>query len=162
MPSPARQGLKRPALDPRTVPARHGSAYPEPFRALAAGRSKQPLGDAVGLKAFGVNLVRLPPGAWSSVRHWHTREDEFVYVLEGELALVTNGGEQTLGPGMAAGFPAGAPDGHHLLNRGDKVAVYLEVGDRPPGDEVDYPDVDMRARQGATPYTFLHKDGTPY
>jgi uncharacterized cupin superfamily protein len=119
-----------PALDPMTVAERKGSGYPKPYNEPCMARSKRALGDAAGLVSIGVNLVRLEPGAWSSQRHWHSRDDEFVYVLEGELALVTEAGEQTLTPGMAAGFPAGKADGHHLINRGRKTAVYLEVGGR--------------------------------
>ena len=150
------------ALDPATVPARTGSGYPEPFRAAVAGREKRALGDAVGLTRFGVNLVRLPPGTASAQRHWHRLEDEFVYVLAGELTLVTDGGAQTLGPGMAAGFPAGAADGHHLVNRSAADAVYLEIGDRVPGEEVEYPDIDLRYRDVAGKDVYTRKDGTPY
>ena len=150
-----------PALDPEAVPARTGSAYPEAFRDRCAGRSKQALGDALGLKHFGVNLVRLEPGHWSSMRHWHTCQDEFVYVIEGELVLVTGGGEQTLRAGMAAGFRAGAADGHHLQNRSPAPAVYLEVGDRLPGDEVCYPDVDLAAQQVQT-WMYTHRNGDLY
>jgi uncharacterized cupin superfamily protein len=152
-----------PALDPANVPARTGSIYPtEELRSLTLGRSKQALGDALGLQTFGVNLVRLEPEAMSAVRHWHTRQDEFIYVLEGELTLVTENGEQALGAGMCAGFPAGKPDGHHLINRSDRVAVYLEVGDRLPGDAAHYPDEDLCAATARGSYVFSHKDGTPY
>ena len=155
--------LKPPALDPGAVPEQVGSSYPEPFASRVGGRRKQALGDALGLRNFGVNLVRLSPGALSSMRHWHSRQDEFVYVLEGELALVTDAGEQTLAPGMAAGFAAGSGDGHHLVNRSDRDAIYLEVGDRSPGDDVVYPDVDLalpHRPDGAE--LFTHKDGKPY
>jgi uncharacterized cupin superfamily protein len=152
-----------PALDPKTVPARRGSSYPEPFRAAVETREKRPLGDATGLTQFGVNLVELPPGCWSSQRHWHTHEDEFVYVLDGELVLVTDGGEQVLRPGMAAGFPAGTPDGHHLINRTDRPATYLEVGTRREDvDEVDYPDIDMAVRHREGQQMFVRKSGEPY
>ena len=133
-----------PALDPATVEVRKGSSYPEPWAQACGAREKQALGDALGLNAFGVNLVRLPPGALSSQRHWHSHEDEFVYLLEGELTLITDAGPQVLKPGMAAGFPAGRADGHHLINRGMATAVYLEVGDRSAVETVDYPDSDMR------------------
>ncbi|TMB22020.1 MAG: cupin domain-containing protein [Deltaproteobacteria bacterium] len=148
-----------PALDPATVPEQTGSAYPPPLDAPCRGRAKRALGDAVGLTHFGVNLRRLGPDAWSAQRHWHTREDEFVYVLEGEVTLITDAGEQTLGPGMAAGFPAGVADGHHLVNRTDRPALYLEVGDRSLDDEVHYPDADLfvSRRRGV-----LHKSGEPY
>ncbi len=158
----ARMKIISPALDPETVGVRAGTNYPEPFKAGVEGREKRALGDAIGLNDFGVNQVRLKPGVMSSQRHWHTHEDEFVMVLEGELTLITDAGEQALGPGMAAGFPAGSGDGHHLINRGDKDAVYLEVGGRDAQDDVDYPDIDMmrRTRDGAR--VFLHKDETPY
>ncbi len=154
--------LKPPALDPKTLPARTGSGYPEPFKAAVATREKRALGDALGLKNFGVNLTRLLPGMASAQRHWHTKQDEFVYIVEGEVVLVTDAGEQVLSAGMVAGFPAGAGDGHHLVNRSDKHALYLEVGDRTANDEVDYPDIDMAVRwiDGAEKY--VHKDGTPY
>ncbi len=153
-----------PALDPAEVAERVGSSYPEPFRGRVGGRRKRPLGNALGLRNFGVNLVRLSPGAVSSMRHWHARQDEFVYVLEGELALVTDAGAQSLKAGMAAGFPAGAGDGHQLVNRSDKDALYLEVGDRMPGDACVYPDIDLALphRPNTGPHAFTHKDGTPY
>jgi uncharacterized cupin superfamily protein len=155
--------LRAPALDPTTVAGRQGSKYPtEPLRAPFLARIKQPLGDALGLENFGVNLVRLPPGTVSSLRHWHTRQDEFVYILEGELVLVSEAGEQTLRPGMCAGFPANRADGHHLINRSAADAVYLEVGDRLPGDRVHYPDVDLDARLAKPSYEPFHKDGTKY
>lgn len=152
-----------PALDPAALPARTGSTYPtEAFRSAAQGRAKHALGDALGLQNFGVNLVRLEPGAMSALRHWHTRQDEFIYVLEGEVTLITESGEQCLHPGQCAGFPAGQPDGHHLVNRGGAVAVYLEVGDRLPGDRAHYPDADLEARAVRGGYGFFHKDGTAY
>src|SRR5437899_2305721 len=119
-----------PILDPESVIPRKGSGYPEPFRALVAAREKRALGDPLGLTHFGVNLVRLPPGTASSQRHWHTAEDEFVFILEGEVELVTDAGARTLTAGMAAGFPAGRADGHHLVNRSGHDVLYLEVGDR--------------------------------
>ena len=115
-------------LDPVSVTPRVGSTYPAPFGAPLAGREKRALGDALKLTQFGVNLVTLAPGTWSSQRHWHANEDEFIYVLDGEVTLVTDAGEKVLGPGMAAGFPAGKPDGHHLVNRSERPALYLEVG----------------------------------
>ena len=154
--------LRAPALDPGTVPANRGSGYPSPFDRLVATRERRRLGDALGLKNFGVNLLRLPPGCASSQRHWHTRQDEFVYVLEGEAVLVTDGGEQTLSAGMAAGFRAGTGDGHHLINRSDRDALLLEVGDRADGDEVDYSDIDMTIRWVDGEERFLRKDGTAY
>lgn len=152
--------LKLPALDAAAVPAVTGSDHPAPYR--LTGREKRALGDALGLENFGVNLVRLPPGAPSTQRHWHSRQDEFIYVLDGELVLVTEGGEQRLTAGMAAGFPAGVPDGHVLINRSGRDALYLEVGDRTPGDAVDYPDIDLMVRRVGGEERYLHKDGTPY
>ncbi len=150
------------ALDPGTLPARTGSSYPEPFRAAVAGREKRALGDPFGLNGFGVNLVRLPPGCWSSQRHFHTLEDELVYILEGEVMLVTDAGEQVMTAGMVAGFPGGERNGHHLINRSGRDAVYLEVGDRLADDEADYPDQDLclKLRQGEL--VFQHRDGTDY
>lgn len=151
-----------PVVDVGAVPERTGSIYPEPFKAAVAGRRKRALGNAAGLTNFGVNLVTLAPGAASSHRHWHTKQDEFVWVLSGEIVLVTDAGERVMTPGMCAGFPAGRPDGHHLVNRSGGDAVYLEVGDRTPGDEADYSDIDMLLRLVGGKLTFLHKDGTPY
>src|SRR5690606_38283862 len=124
--SDVKRSLRAPALDPATVPARTGTIYPDGFKSVVEGRFKQALGNALGLKNFGVNLTRLKPGAASAHRHWHTRQDEFVYILEGEGTLVTDEGEQILGPGMAAGFPAGVENGHHLVNRSAADVVYLE------------------------------------
>ena len=155
--------LKAPALDPMSLEPRLGSSYPAPYRDACGAREKRRLGDAVGLTNFGVNLVRLPPGATSAQRHWHSHEDEFVYVLEGELTLVTEAGSQTLTAGMAAGFPAGKEDGHMLENRSEAWAVYLEVGDRSDDDEVHYSDIDLflpAAKHGDQ--RFCHKNGEPY
>jgi len=150
------------ALDPGTLPERSGSSYPEPFRAAVAGRAKRALGDAFGLTQFGVNLVRLPPGCWSSQRHWHSHEDEFVYVVDGELTLVTDAGEEPLRPGMVAGFPAGRADGHHLINRSDAPATYLEIGTRIAADEAVYSDIDMELRRRPEGHVFVRKSGEPY
>jgi uncharacterized cupin superfamily protein len=117
-------------IDWQTVKAIRGSRYPSPFDAPVAGRARQRLGDGAGLTQFGVNLTRLPPGGWSSQRHWHSAEDEFIYILEGELVLVTDSGEEVLRPGDCAGFKAGVADGHHLQNRTSREAVLLEVGGR--------------------------------
>jgi uncharacterized cupin superfamily protein len=154
--------LKSPAIDPQTVVAAVGSNYPDAFKPRVAGRAKRKLGDALGLKNFGVNLTTIKPGAASALRHWHLKQDEFVYILEGELVLVTDAGEQTLTAGMAAGFPAGKADGHHLFNRSQRDAVYLEVGDRTPGDGAHYPDDDLVARAVPGGWTFTHKDDRPY
>jgi uncharacterized cupin superfamily protein len=138
-----------------------GSSYPAPYDEPCRERKRFRLGDLAGLTQFGVNLLRLPPGVWSSQRHWHTAEDEFVYVLEGEVVLVSDAGEEVLRAGDCAGFKAGERDGHQLQNRTGKDAVLLELGSRnPEHDGVDYPDIDLTIRAGAR--TFLHKDGTPY
>jgi uncharacterized cupin superfamily protein len=150
------------ALDPGTLSERRGSAYPEPFRTAVAERAKRALGDPFGLTQFGVNLVRLPPGCWSSQRHWHSHEDEFVMIVEGEVVLVTDAGEQTLRPGMVAGFPAGRADGHHLINRSDRPATYLEVGSRSDVDEAVYSDIDMELRLRGGDHVFVRKNGEPY
>jgi uncharacterized cupin superfamily protein len=150
-----------PKIDLARVPERKGSGYPAPFDAPLAERVRQRLGNAGGLTDFGVNLMRLPPGGWSSQRHWHSHEDEFVWVLEGEVVLVTDAGEEVLRPGDCAGFKAGVPNGHHLQNRSDVEAVLLEIGTRDPeNDGCDYPDIDMIARPQEEFYR--HRDGTPY
>lgn len=144
---------------PRPTP----STYPAEFAVRMAGRIKRPLGDVFGLRNFGVNLTRLEPGAQSALRHAHRLQDEFVYVLEGELTLATDAGEQALRAGMCAGFPAGSGNGHHLINRSHAAAVYLEVGDRSAGDCVSYPDDDLQALRGEDGrWRYLHKDGSPY
>lgn len=149
-------------LEAMAVSARTGSAYPAPFNAPVSGRTKRALGDVLELTQFGVNLVTLAPGAWSSQRHWHANEDEFVYVLEGEVMLITDAGETRLRPGMAAGFRAGCPDGHHLVNKSDARVLYLEVGTRAPAEVAQYSDIDMVAcRQGGA-FVFKRKDGEPY
>jgi uncharacterized cupin superfamily protein len=131
--------------------------------AKVAGREKRPLGDLFGLTNFGVNLTRLAPGSASSLRHAHSKQDEFVYVLEGEPTLVTDSGETQLAPGMCAGFKAGTGDAHHLVNRGTADVVFLEVGDRTPGDSVRYPDDDIQAVLGPDgKWQFSRKDGTPF
>jgi uncharacterized cupin superfamily protein len=153
---------KLPALDPATVPEVRATGYPEPFRALMTKRAKRKLGDACGLTRFGVNLVTLDPGGMSALRHWHTLEDEFVYVLSGEVVLVTNGGEQTLGAGMCAGYPAGARDGHHFVNRGSAPVTYLEIGNRIEGDNAFYPDDDLMWCEDENGVYAAHKDGRRY
>lgn len=149
-------------FDAKSVTARSGSTYPEPYRQRCMAREKRRLGDAAGLTHFGVNLVRLPPGTLSSMRHWHSHEDEFIYILEGEAVLVTEEGEQVLKPGMCAGFPANEADGHHLANRTDKDVVYLEVGDRADKDVCEYSDIDMRGFADPAGFRYTRKDGTPY
>ena len=152
----------KPAIDPETVEPRHGSGYPAPFDADCTQREKRALGDAFGLTQFGVNMVHLSPGQMSSQRHWHHREDEFAMMLEGEAVLVTDAGEQIVTPGMVMGFKAGVQNGHHLVNRSDSVAVYLEIGTRSELDEADYPDIDMLVRAIDGEERFIHKDGRPY
>lgn len=154
--------LKLPAFAALDVKEIGGTGYPSPYREMVAGRTKRKLGDAAGLTQFGVNLTVLPPGAYSSMRHWHKTEDEFVYVLSGEVVLVTDAGEQTLKAGDACGFPAGKADGHHMINRSKSPATYLEIGTRVKTDAVDYPDIDMKGVNDGTGFKFLHKDGKPY
>lgn len=139
------------------------SAYPEPFASLMAKREKSLLGEIFGLTNFGVNLTRIMPGGQSALRHAHTKQDEFIYVVSGTATLITNAGEATLEPGMCAGFKAGTGDAHHLVNRTSDDVVYLEVGDRASGDTATYPDDDLQAiSAGAGQWRFLHKDGSSY
>jgi uncharacterized cupin superfamily protein len=149
-----------PRIDIADVPEIQGVGYPPPFDTPCANRIRQRLGNAGGLGDFGVNLMRLPPGNWSSQRHWHSAEDEFVYVLEGRLTLIEDGGETVLEAGECAAFPKNSGNGHHLINRSNAVAVYLEVGSRSPTDVITCSDVDMMSP--STDGRFLHKDGTPY
>ncbi len=149
-------------VNSENVPESTGSNYPQPFKSAVAGRVKKRLGNAAGLHNFGVNLVKLAPGSCSALRHWHTRQDEFIYVLEGEVSLVGNSEEQVLKPGMAAGFPAGDADGHHLVNRSNADVVYLEIGDRTSGDSVNYPDDDLIAKASGNSHIFTRKNGEIY
>jgi uncharacterized cupin superfamily protein len=145
------------------VPARsRPSVYPEPFASRMAGREKRQLGDLFGLKNFGVNLTRLAPNAVSALRHAHTKQDEFVYILQGRPTLHTDEGRTRLSPGMCAGFKAGTGNGHCLINETAEEVVYLEVGDRTPGDEGSYPDDDLKALLVEGKWKFVHRDGTPY
>ena len=139
-----------------------GTMYPPPFDEPCRARERTKLGDPAGLTQFGVNLLRLPPGAWSSQRHWHTGEDEFVYVLSGEVVLVTDEGEEVLRAGDAAGFPANDQNGHCLQNRSDQDAQLLEIGTRTMGSVGYYSDIDMVAPAGGKPAAYTHRDGTPY
>jgi len=154
--------LLLPALDPKDLPEQSTTGYPELYKSRVAGRHKRRLGDHAGLKNFGVNLTRLDPGAESSMRHWHTKQDEFIYVLEGEVTLVADAGRQKLKAGMAAGFPAGRADGHQLVNETRRPVVYLEIGDRTPGDGATYSEADLAARLVDGKWVFTHKDGSPY
>jgi uncharacterized cupin superfamily protein len=149
-----------PKIDIFAVPAATGSRYPTPFDAPCAARARQRLGNAGGLQDFGVNLMRLPPGSWSSQRHWHSDEDEFVYVLEGELTLIENAGETVLHAGDCAAFAKGSGNGHHLVNKSAAMAVYLEVGSRNARDLTRYSDIDMMI--SSADGRFVHRDGTPY
>ncbi len=145
------------------VPARSKpSVYPEPFASQMVGREKRQLGDLFGLNNFGVNLTRLAPSAVSALRHSHTRQDEFVYILQGTPTLHTDEGRTQLAPGMCAGFKAGSGNGHHLLNETTEEVVYLEVGDRTSGDEANYPEDDLKAMLVEGKWEFVHKDGKPY
>ena len=138
------------------------TGYPEPFRQIVAGRVRKRLGSAAGLSQFGVNLTTLKPGAASAQRHWHAAEDEFVYMLAGELVLCEDGGEVVLRPGEAAGFKAGVANGHCLINRSDHDAVYLEVGTRAIRERAEYPDIDLRLERDEKGARYLHKSGEPY
>jgi len=136
--------------------------YPEPFASRMAGREKRPLGDLFGLTNFGVNLTRLAPKGVSALRHAHSKQDEFIYVLQGHPTLHTDEGRTRLSPGMCAGFKAGSGNGHHLINETEESVLYLEVGDRTPGDEGSYPDDDLKARIVDGKWKFVHKDDSPY
>ena len=145
------------------APRARRSIYPEIFADRVGGRIKRPLGDPFGLTVFGVNLTTLKPGAMSALRHAHTKQDEFVYILEGTPTLITDRGETEMKPGMCAGFKAGTGDAHHLINRSARDVVYLEVGDRTAGDEVSYPEDDIAVRTGPDgKKRYERKDGTPY
>ena len=149
-------------IDIAQLPSVAGTFYPPPFDAPCRARERKKLGDAAGLTQFGINLLRLPPGAWSSQRHWHSHSDEFVYVLAGEVTLVTNEGEEVLRAGDAAGFKAGEGNGHCLQNRSHAEALVLEIGTRVADDAAAYSDIDMLAPAGAKPAMYTRRDGTPY
>lgn len=149
--------------DPEAIEPRYGCRYPERYQIPPGKRGRRALSEAFGLTNFGVNLTVLEPGGWSSQRHWHLKQDELIYVLEGELTLITNDGEMVLKAGMVAGFRAGVANGHHFVNRADRPAKYLEIGDRAPGDIVSYADIDLMMRpapDGHREYT--DKSGKPY
>jgi len=151
-----------PKIDIPKLPVYDGTDYPEPFRKVVAGRARKPLGKAAGLDQFGVNLTTLKPGAASALRHWHQNEDEFVYILAGEVVLIEDDGETVLKAGDAAAFKANSGNGHHLVNKSTREAVFLEIGSRFKHERVEYPDVDLVAvgdEQGAR---YTHKDGRPY
>jgi uncharacterized cupin superfamily protein len=151
-----------PAFDPADVAESNATSLPEPFRAENSRRWNRRLGEHARMKNFGVNLTRIVPGAQSSFRHAHSKQDEFIWVVSGEVVLETNEGRQTLTPGMCAGFPAGCGNAHRFLNLSQQDAVILVIGDRTPFDEVAYPDIDMHGKAGAdSRYVFTRKDGTP-
>jgi uncharacterized cupin superfamily protein len=149
-----------PKIDVAAVPERKGAGYPPPFNAPCVDRVRQRLGNAGGLSDFGVNLMHLPPGNWSSQRHWHSHEDEFVYILEGEVVLIEDQGETVLRAGDCAAFARNSGNGHHLINRSGRMAVYLEVGSRHPDDLTTCSDIDMKSANSDG--RFVHKDGRPY
>jgi uncharacterized cupin superfamily protein len=151
-----------PRIDIAKARVRTAGIYPQPWRAVTDGRSKTVLGEAAGLTQFGVNLTRLAPGAASALRHWHEAEDEFVYVLEGEIILIEDGGETALRPGDAAGFKAGVANGHHLVNRSGRDALYLEIGTRAGRERAHYPDVDLVLDRDEHGARFSHRSGAPY
>jgi uncharacterized cupin superfamily protein len=154
--------LKKPALDPMSLEPRTGSGYPEPYRSRVLPREKRALGDALGLSKIGISQTVLPPGKESSMRHWHTHEEEFIYVLSGELVLRTDAGEQTLGAGTCAGFPLGTEDGHQLINRSSQPAVYLEISNRDPADGATYTDVDLKYHGANAAVKFTRKDDSRF
>jgi uncharacterized cupin superfamily protein len=151
-----------PKIDIAKAVVRTKGVYPQPYRTVTDGREKTVLGNVAGLTQFGVNLTRLKPGAASALRHWHEQEDEFIYVLEGELVLIEDGGELLLKPGACAGFKAGVPNGHRLVNKSQRDAVYLEIGTRAATERAHYPDVDLVVERDAGGMRFLHKSGEPY
>jgi len=151
-----------PKVDIAKAPVRSGTFYPDELKAECMGRHKKQIGDQIGITQFGVNITRIEPGQASSLRHWHEQEDEFIYVIEGELVLVENDGEALLKPGDAAGFKAGSGNGHRLINRGTVDAVYFEVGTRAKADRVHYPDVDLMLVRDENSRRYLRKNGEPY
>jgi len=151
-----------PKIDIAKLPDDSRTGYPEPLNRVVQGRIRKRLGNAVGLDQFGVNLTTLKPGAASSLRHWHEKEDELVFILEGEVVLIDDGGETTLKPGDAAGFKASSPNGHHLVNKSKRDVLYLEIGTRSQHERAEYPDVDLLMIRDDKGARFTHKDGTPY
>jgi uncharacterized cupin superfamily protein len=151
-----------PKIDIAKVPVDSRSTYPDPLNQVVSGRSRKRLGNAAGLDQFGVNLTTLKPGAASALRHWHEKEDELVYILEGEVVLIEDEGETVLKPGDAAGFKANVKNGHHLINRSNRDAVYLEIGSRFKHERAEYPDLDLVMVRDERGGHFLHKDGKPY
>jgi uncharacterized cupin superfamily protein len=151
-----------PKIDIAQLPVDMRTGYPPPFDRVVVGRERKRLGNAVGLNQFGVNLTTLKPGAASALRHWHEQEDELIFVLEGEVVLIEDDGETVLKPGDAAGFKANNPNGHHLVNKSNQDAVYLEVGTRSKYERAHYPDVDMMVVRDDKGMRYTHKNGEPY
>jgi len=151
-----------PKIDIANLKLDNATGYPEPFRRAVEGRWRKRLGNAAGLDQFGVNLTTLKPGAWSAQRHWHAAEDELIYVLEGEIVLCEDNGETVLKPGDAAGWKAKTPNGHCLINRSKRDAVYLEIGSRAKSDKVEYPDIDMRLERDANGVRYMRRSGEEY
>lgn len=155
--------LKKPSVvDTADMKARIGTVYPAGFTENCQQREKKVLGDVFGLTQFGVNLTTLPPGQWSALRHWHEKEDEFVYVVSGELVLIDDDGEHLLSAGMCAGFPAGVKNGHHVVNNSDAPASFVEVGTRSPIEHAEYPDDDLIADKDENGFRFSNRKGEPY
>ena len=151
-----------PKIDIGKIPTDTRTGYPQPYDRVVVGCERKRLGNAAGLHQFGVNLTVLKPGASSALRHWHEREDEFIYLLEGELVLIEDEGETVLKPGDAAGFKANSGNGHHLVNKSDRNAVYLEVGTRSKHERVEYPEADLMVVRDDTGMRYTHKNGDPY
>jgi len=151
-----------PKIDIANLKLDNSTGYPEPFRKVVEGRWRKRLGNAVGLSQFGVNLTTLKPGAWSAQRHWHEAEDELIYLLEGEIVLCEDSGETVLKPGDAAGWKANTPNGHCLINRSQRDAVYLEIGTRAAKEKAHYPDIDMKVERDEKGARYMHKSGEPY
>jgi uncharacterized cupin superfamily protein len=151
-----------PKIDIPTLPVDTRTGYPPPFDRVVVGRERKRLGNAAGLDQFGINLTTLKAGAASALRHWHEQEDEFIYILQGEVVLIENDGEAVLHPGDAAGFKANAPNGHQLVNRSSRDVIYLEIGTRSKHERVDYPDVDLQVIRDNAGMRYTHKNGEPY
>jgi uncharacterized cupin superfamily protein len=158
----AKKSIEELIVDPKAIAPDSGSLYPPPHDKIVEGRHRHRLSPAIGLNNYGVNMVRVEPGAASSARHWHTEQDEFIYVVSGTATLVSDEGETELGQGMAAGFPAGNPNGHQVVNRSQEDVWYLEVGDRPQNEDVTYPDVDMANAVRDRRPRFTRKDGSSF
>jgi uncharacterized cupin superfamily protein len=153
---------KSAGLDPKSVTPRTATVYPPEFAGAVKGREKRALGDFFGLTQYGVNLTTLAPGGWSSHRHWHEHEDEFIFVVEGEITLINDSGEHPLKPGMCAGFKAGVVNGHHLVNKTQTPVTYLEIGSRAAFERAHYPDVDMLFEKDGAKTTVTRRNGSPF